>query len=62
MNNIVQTLEQWLAHIEAMHPRGIAGIELGLDRVRVVSDALGQQLALNAAGTPIFMVAGTNGK
>jgi dihydrofolate synthase / folylpolyglutamate synthase len=58
----VQTLEQWLAHIEALHPRGIAGIELGLDRVRVVSGALGQQVALNTAGTPIFMVAGTNGK
>ena len=58
----MQTLEQWLAHIEALHPRGIAGIELGLDRVRVVSDALGQQINLNAAGTPIFMVAGTNGK
>ena len=59
---MMQTLEQWLAHIEAMHPRGIAGIELGLDRVRAVSEQLGQQAALNAAGTPVFMVAGTNGK
>ena len=58
----MQNLDQWLARIEAMHPRGIAGIELGLDRVRVVSDKLGQQAALTAAGTPIFTVAGTNGK
>lgn len=59
---MMQTLEQWLAHIEAMHPRGIAGIELGLDRVRAVSEQLGQQAALTAAARPIFTVAGTNGK
>lgn len=58
----MQTLDQWLAHIEAMHPRGVAGIELGLDRVKVVSEMLGQQAALNATGVPIIMVAGTNGK
>lgn len=58
----MQNLDQWLARIEAMHPRGIAGIELGLDRVRAVSEQLGQQVALTAAATPIFTVAGTNGK
>ena len=58
----MQNLDQWLARIEAMHPRGIAGIELGLDRVRAVSEQLGQQAALTAAATPVFMVAGTNGK
>lgn len=58
----MQTLAQWLAHIEAMHPRGIAGIELGLDRVRAVSEQLGQQAALAALDTPVFMVSGTNGK
>ena len=58
----MQTLDQWLAQIEAMHPRGIAGIELGLDRVKAVSEQLGQQAALTAAGIPIIMVAGTNGK
>lgn len=58
----MQNLDQWLARIEAMHPRGIAGIELGLDRVRAVSEQLGQQAALTAAARPIFTVAGTNGK
>ncbi|MFM7122575.1 MAG: bifunctional folylpolyglutamate synthase/dihydrofolate synthase, partial [Fluviibacter sp.] len=58
----MQTLDQWLAQIEAMHPRGVAGIELGLERVRVVSEHLGQQAALTAARVPIIMVAGTNGK
>lgn len=58
----MQTLDQWLAHIEAMHPRGVAGIELGLDRVKVVSEQLGQHVALSALAAPIITVAGTNGK
>ena len=58
----MQTLDQWLAHIEAMHPRGISGIELGLDRVKAVSEQLGQQAAITAAAVPVLMVAGTNGK
>lgn len=58
----MQTLDQWLAHIEAMHPRGVAGIELGLDRVKVVSEQLGQHVALAALAAPIITVAGTNGK
>ena len=58
----MQTLDQWLAFIEAMHPRGVAGIKLGLDRVQIVSDQLGQQIALANLAAPIVTVAGTNGK
>lgn len=50
-------LPAWLAHLEALHPRGQAGIELGLDRVRKVQAALGQQ-----AFCPVITVGGTNGK
>ena len=56
----METLDQWLAHIEAMHPRGVAGIELGLDRVGLVAAHLHQSSAL--ATKPIITVAGTNGK
>ena len=52
-----RTLAGWLEHLEALHPKGQAGIELGLDRVRIVRDALGQ-----TARCPVVMVAGTNGK
>ena len=58
----MQTLDQWLAHIEAMHPRGVAGIELGLERVAKVSQQLDQAVKLEASGAPVFTVAGTNGK
>jgi dihydrofolate synthase / folylpolyglutamate synthase len=51
------TLLDWLAHCERQHPKGISGIELGLDRVREVAKRL--DLKFNC---PIFMVAGTNGK
>lgn len=47
-------LDQWLAHIERQHP---SVIELGLDRVRIVKDALGQR-----QNTPLVLVGGTNGK
>ena len=50
-------LPDWLAHLEALHPRGQAGIELGLDRVRRVSAVLGQRPSF-----PIITVGGTNGK
>ncbi|GHT89704.1 bifunctional folylpolyglutamate synthase/dihydrofolate synthase [Betaproteobacteria bacterium] len=50
-------LPAWLAYLENLHPKGQAGIELGLDRVRQVSDALGQH-----AFCPVITVAGTNGK
>ena len=48
------TLDGWLAYIERVHPQTIA---MGLDRVRVVRDAL----AL-ATPFPILIVGGTNGK
>ncbi len=55
-----EDLADWLDHIEQMHPRGQAGIELGLDRVAVVAAELRQ--ATRLADKPILTVAGTNGK
>jgi dihydrofolate synthase/folylpolyglutamate synthase len=52
-----QGLDAWLAHLESLHPRGAAGIELGLERVVVVKTRLGQR-----ATCPVILVAGTNGK
>jgi len=51
------TKEDWLAHLEGLHPKGQAGIELGLDRIRRVKDALGQ-----TQHCPVIIVGGTNGK
>ncbi|MBT0571421.1 bifunctional tetrahydrofolate synthase/dihydrofolate synthase [Curvibacter sp. CHRR-16] len=51
------TLQDWLAYCERQHPKGIHGIELGLDRIRTVAQRL--QLKLPC---PVFTVAGTNGK
>lgn len=51
------TLADWLNHLEHLHPRGQAGIELGLDRVRLVRDRLGQK-----PFCPVITVGGTNGK
>ena len=55
------TLQQWLAYCEQLHPQGIQGIELGLDRLRSVASRMH-----NGAGVrfdcPVFTVAGTNGK
>lgn len=51
------TLNDWLAHLEALHPKGQAGIELGLDRIRLVKAALGQ-----SQHCPVIIVGGTNGK
>jgi dihydrofolate synthase/folylpolyglutamate synthase len=48
------TLPEWLAYIEQVHPRAI---EMGLERVAAVRDALGLEI-----GFPIFTVGGTNGK
>ena len=48
------TASEWLAYIEALHPKSIA---MGLDRVKIVADKL--QLIPNF---PIITVAGTNGK
>lgn len=50
----MQTLQDWLAHCERLHPKAIA---LGLDRVRAVADRM--QLAFTC---PVVTVAGTNGK
>ncbi|MCE1244252.1 bifunctional tetrahydrofolate synthase/dihydrofolate synthase [Oryzomicrobium sp.] len=52
-----RTLADWLTHLESLHPRGIAGIELGLERVARVKAALGQRETV-----PVITVAGTNGK
>lgn len=54
----MQTLDQWLATIEALHPQSIA-MELG--RSRVVADRLGLGTHL-AIDVPIITVGGTNGK
>lgn len=48
------TLEDWLARIERLHPKGV---ELGLERVAAVRDDAGL-----AADFPVIAVAGTNGK
>jgi dihydrofolate synthase/folylpolyglutamate synthase len=50
-------LDAWLAYLEALHPRGEAGIELGLDRVAAVKARLGQRETC-----PVILVGGTNGK
>lgn len=50
-------LADWLLHLESLHPKGQAGIELGLDRVRLVKEVLGQ-----TQHCPVIIVGGTNGK
>ncbi len=60
MPNQHDHLATWLAQIERMHPRGEAGIELGLDRVAIVAAELRHAKRLSAK--PILTVAGTNGK
>jgi len=49
-----QTLADWLAHCERLHP---ATIDMGLERVAAVRDRLGLRF-----GVPVITVAGTNGK
>lgn len=51
------SLADWLAHLESLHPRGEHGIELGLERIRRVAQALGQRQRC-----PVITVTGTNGK
>jgi dihydrofolate synthase/folylpolyglutamate synthase len=51
------TLADWLAHCERLHPQGISGIELGLERVQRVA----RRMALTMP-CPVITVAGTNGK
>ena len=50
----MNTMNDWLAHAERLHPAGIA---LGLDRVRKVAERLDLRLTC-----PVITVAGTNGK
>ena len=57
MAALPRDLGGWLAHLEALHPRGSAGIELGLDRVAQLKRRLGQ-----TEFCPVLLVGGTNGK
>ncbi len=50
----VRTLAEWLAHTERLHAQTI---DMGLDRVSRVRDAMGMQPSF-----PLITVAGTNGK
>ena len=50
----MDTLADWLAYCERLHPKNIA---LGLDRVRAVADRLALRF-----DCPVITVAGTNGK
>ncbi len=53
----MKSLADWLAHLEGLHPKGQAGIDLGLERIRQVKEALGQ-----SQHCPVIVVGGTNGK
>lgn len=50
----MNTLQDWLAHCERLHPKTM---ELGLDRVRQVAERMALRL-----DCPVITVAGTNGK
>ncbi|MGB3071348.1 MAG: bifunctional tetrahydrofolate synthase/dihydrofolate synthase [Ottowia sp.] len=54
MKTEMNTLEDWLAHAERLHPKTI---DMGLERVRAVAE----RMALGFS-CPVFTVAGTNGK
>ncbi len=54
MTQEFRQLDQWLKHCEGLHP---VTIDMGLERVRRVAQALGLHL-----GCPVITVAGTNGK
>ena len=53
----MNSLADWLKHLESLHPKGQDGIELGLDRVGRVKAALQQR-----QWCPLIVVGGTNGK
>lgn len=53
----MNSLADWLAHLEGLHPKGQGGIELGLERVNRVKDELRQ-----VQHCPLIIVGGTNGK
>ncbi|MFD1554303.1 bifunctional tetrahydrofolate synthase/dihydrofolate synthase [Paraburkholderia silviterrae] len=48
------TLDAWLTHLETAHP---VGIDMGLERIRLVKEALNLKFEC-----PMFTVGGTNGK
>jgi dihydrofolate synthase/folylpolyglutamate synthase len=50
----LNTLSDWLAHCEQLHPKNI---DMGLERVRAVAERMGLRFAC-----PVITVAGTNGK
>ncbi|AEG92151.1 bifunctional tetrahydrofolate synthase/dihydrofolate synthase [Ramlibacter tataouinensis] len=50
----METLQDWLAHCERLHP---AAIEMGLERVGAVAGRMGLRFSC-----PVITVAGTNGK
>lgn len=50
----LNTLDDWLAHCERLHP---VGIDMGLERVRTVALRMGIKF-----DCPVITVAGTNGK
>lgn len=50
-------LTDWLQHLEDLHPKGQAGIELGLERIHQVKRVLGKE-----QHCPVIIVGGTNGK
>ena len=54
MNSTPSNLADWLSMLESLHPKAI---DMGLERVAQVRDALGLQL-----GCPVITVGGTNGK
>lgn len=56
-STLVNSLPDWLAHLESLHPKGQDGIELGLERVSRVKAVLGQRQRC-----PVIVVGGTNGK
>ena len=56
------TLSDWLEHLEALHPRGSAGIELGLERVAAVKRRLDATREGPTRDVPVILVGGTNGK
>lgn len=53
----MNSLTEWLVHLEGLHPKGQGGIELGLERVDRVKAELGQMQRC-----PLIIVGGTNGK
>jgi dihydrofolate synthase / folylpolyglutamate synthase len=58
IDKMSKALSDWLQHCEGLHVLGALGIDLSLDRVRVVVERLG----LSFEQQVVITVAGTNGK